>query len=197
MSSDYLRDRLLHAIIFFTKKTDYCYKTKLFKLLFLLDFGIYKQTGRSVTGLQYFAWEMGPVPRDLFEELFNPRPDLTSALSIRSTPETDPDFKDKRLKIRPREKFDESLFTKRELKMMYELAEVYRHARASQMIEVTHLKNQPWHQVYEVQKRIQAPIPYKLALDGTPGSITEELADLIALEEREARALSCPHLPSS
>jgi uncharacterized phage-associated protein len=75
------REKLINAIIYFATHTKYCGKTKLMKLLYFLDFKYFKQTGKSVTGQDYFAWQMGPVPRDLFEELSDDmRPDLTSAI---------------------------------------------------------------------------------------------------------------------
>ena len=60
------REKLINAIIYFAKNTTYCGKTKLLKLLYFLDFYQFKQTGKSVTGLDYFAWKMGPVPKELF-----------------------------------------------------------------------------------------------------------------------------------
>ena len=183
------REKLLHAIIFFTKNTNRCFKTKLFKLLYFLDFGIYRETGKTVTRLQYFAWPQGPVPRDLFEELKSPKQDLTAAVVLREADLADPDEYDGRLRFTPRKGFDQSLFTARELRIMAALAEIYRDATASQMVEVTHLVGQPWHQIFEVDKRQQALIPYELALDSEPGSITREQADLIAGEAREGAAL--------
>ena len=48
---------------------------------------------------------------------------------------------------------------------MQQLATQYRDATANEMVEATHLENRPWHQVYEVEKRHQANIPYELALN--------------------------------
>ncbi|EQD73859.1 hypothetical protein B1A_04740, partial [mine drainage metagenome] len=56
------REKLINAIIFFAIHTRFLGKTKLFKLLYFLDFEHHKETGRSVTGMDYFAWKMGPVP---------------------------------------------------------------------------------------------------------------------------------------
>ncbi len=74
------REKLIHAIIFFATKTRKCGKVKLFKLLYFLDFEHFKATGRSVTGLDYFAWQMGPVPAALCDEIETPQPDMASAL---------------------------------------------------------------------------------------------------------------------
>jgi hypothetical protein len=53
------REKLINAIIYLADHTRYCGKTKLLKLLYFLDFSHFKQTGKSVTGLDYFAWQMG------------------------------------------------------------------------------------------------------------------------------------------
>src|SRR5262245_53794223 len=63
------RAKLLNAILFFVKKVKFPSKVKIFKLLFFLDFEHFKQTGRSVTNLDYYAWDFGPVPKDFFIEL--------------------------------------------------------------------------------------------------------------------------------
>jgi uncharacterized phage-associated protein len=177
------RDKLLHAIVFFVENTHWCHKVKLFKLLYFLDFEIYRQTGKSTTGLPYDAWPMGPVPSQLQDEFRSPPQDMRSVLVVRDTPD--------RLFISPRVKFDESHFTPRELKEMERLAFVFKEARAEDIKLASHAVGLPWHQVYEVEGRHQAPIPYDLALtlDKRPDTVTKEWADEIALEARAAAAL--------
>lgn len=80
------REKMIQAIIYFAQNTHYCGKTKLFKLLYFLDFEHYKITGRSVTGLKYSAWKMGSVPTALYEELDLPDPDFASAIKTSQTP---------------------------------------------------------------------------------------------------------------
>ncbi len=50
------RAKLLNSIIYFLSNTKSCGKTKLFKLLYYLDFMHFRETGRSVTNLDYYAW---------------------------------------------------------------------------------------------------------------------------------------------
>lgn len=183
------REKLLNAMIFFTKNTRNCYKLKLFKLLYFFDFQIYRETGKTATGLQYFAWPKGPVPARLHDELDAPVTDMKAALTITRVGDTDPDLPTPLLLIKPRHEFDDGCFTPRELRAMQRLAEIYLEATATQMTEASHLPGQPWHQVYEVEKRHQAPIPYGLALDNKPGSISKEQAELIDEEQRELEAL--------
>ena len=66
------REKLINAIIYFAKYTQYLGKIKLFKLLYLLDFEHFRMTGRSVTGLGYHAWKYGPVPIALDQEWDDP-----------------------------------------------------------------------------------------------------------------------------
>jgi len=156
------REKLINAIIHFAKNTRYCGKTKLMKLLFFLDFSHFKQTGKSVTGLDYYAWEMGPVPKDLFEELDAMKPDLKGAVSIASG-----EFR----KIIPGKAFDQTHFTKREMELLEKISFIFRDARAEDMIEVTHLKNEPWHKTL-AQKGPFSKIDYLLAIDNTMDSLS-------------------------
>jgi hypothetical protein len=76
------RQKMIHAIIYFAQNTRHCGKTKLHKLLYLLDFEHFQKTGRSVTGLDYFAWKMGPVPVALQNELDDPQEDFQAAIGL-------------------------------------------------------------------------------------------------------------------
>ena len=82
------------------------------KLLFFLDFRHFKETGKSVTGLEYFAWEKGPVPKDLFEEIECMKPDLKKAVKIVS-------HEGGLQEIRAQRAFNEEFFTKREMRLLY------------------------------------------------------------------------------
>lgn len=156
------RDKLLNAMTFFLANTKTCGKVKLFKLLYFLDFEHFKQTGRSVTGLDYYAWKMGPVPVDLHEEIDSPEPDMAENFrfeekSIRNGQQT-------MLILTPQKDFSDEHFSRRELNIMQSLAEKYANSLADEMIEATHLENQPWDKVYNQYNQKQRQIPYLLAV---------------------------------
>jgi uncharacterized phage-associated protein len=155
------REKLCQAVLFFAHHTNKLGKTKLFKLLFFLDFEHFKLVGRSVTGSRYNAWEMGPVPADLAGEFEQLGEDIRACVEVRTTLT----MKGKMQKIVPRKAFDSRHFSKRELELMDQLAREYRNATAAQIIEETHLENKPWHQIYRVENRPGQPIPYDLALN--------------------------------
>ncbi len=82
MLATYQREKLINAVLYFATKTKFCGKTKLFKLLYFLDFEHYKKTGRSVTGLRYCAWGKGPVPVSLYEEMEWPKRDMSAKVAF-------------------------------------------------------------------------------------------------------------------
>src|SRR3546814_14554341 len=59
------RARLLHALIYFADNTGRPGKTKLFTLLYMLAFETYRTLGKSVTGLDYYAWDNGQSATDV------------------------------------------------------------------------------------------------------------------------------------
>jgi uncharacterized phage-associated protein len=158
------REKLLNAVIFFAAHTQGCGKTKLFKLLYLLDFEHFKATGRSVTGLDYYAWELGPVPVRLNGELDEPSGDLFEAITIQ--PEQVVNFQ--RLTVVPKRSFDPSHFSSRELRLLEQIAASYSLANATDMIDVTHAENGAWDKVWRDGAGQNQLINYALALEGVP-----------------------------
>lgn len=155
------REKLIQVIIYFAKNTRFCGKIKLFKLLYFLDFEHYKSTGRNVTGLEYSAWKMGPVPTSLFDEIESPDPDFAAAIRIS---EIATNHGKPMLSFKPILEFSSELFSKRELNLLDRLAKEYQEAKSDDMIEATHLENMPWDKVFNKQASPQAHIPYEYAL---------------------------------
>lgn len=174
MIIDKSQEKLIQAIIFFVLNTKNCFKVKLFKLLYFLDFQHYQEVGRSVTSLEYFAWKMGPVPVTLFNEIKNMDSKLTEYVDIaKGNYGWDREF----LKFTPKIPFNPKIFSKRELKIMKALSDKHYGHIADQMIEETHLENLPWHQVFNIQGNRQKVIPYEYALKKSEQDIVQKLAD--------------------
>lgn len=183
MLIDHQRQKLIEAIVFFARHTKYCGKTKLMKLLYFLDFMHFRQTAKSVTGLDYFAWDMGPVPAEVWRDLSDERDlpaDLAQAISIQPIPRPSGG---EMSKIVARRKFDGKYFSPRELRLLDAVAEIFNEATADQMVETSHLKNQPWHQTV-TSRGPGAPIDFMLAVDGSPDALPEE----VITERREEMA---------
>lgn len=154
------REKLIYTVVFFAANTHYCGKIKLIKLLYLLDFEHFRQTGRSVTGMDYRAWKMGPVPFEFYQEFDALEPDLAAAIDI--APEKVIDFT--REHVVPKIAFDDSHFTKRELHLMEELSARFRDSLSKPMIDVTHAELGPWETIWDGGRGNDERIPYTLAI---------------------------------
>ncbi|WP_027793184.1 Panacea domain-containing protein [Paraburkholderia acidipaludis] len=163
MLTNHDRQKLVEAVLYFATKVRKLGKVKLFKLLYFLDFEHFRDTGRPVTGMDYVAWKMGPVPEALHSELSA----LDTAagewfgkvefgsLQTKNGP---------MLQIKPLGEFDPRFFTKRELRILERLATEFKNSDATEMIEATHLENLPWNQVYVMEGKKRGRIPYEYAL---------------------------------
>lgn len=156
------RDRVINAVLFFAQKTKYCGKIKLFKLLYLLDFEHFRQTGKSVTGYEYEAWKFGPVPASLMEEWEQFEPDLNGLVHIISEQVIDY----VRQTVKPNEgiEFSDDGFSPRQLRIMNQLAKQYALTRSPTMIDVTHVINGAWDKVWNKGEGARKPIPYEMAI---------------------------------
>jgi uncharacterized phage-associated protein len=156
------RDRVINAVLFFAQKTKFCGKIKLFKLLYLLDFEHFKQTGKSVTGYEYEAWKFGPVPASLMEEWEQFEADLSAAVHIEQ--ELVIDFVRQTVKPNGGVEFNDEDFSPRQLRIMTDLANQHELTKSPAMIDVTHVVNGAWDKVWNKGAGARKPIPYELAI---------------------------------
>jgi len=161
-NSNISRQKLINAIVFFAANTQFCGKIKLFKLLYLMDFEHFSQTGKSVTGFEYQAWKFGPVPADLMEEWEELNPDMAQAVHIEY--EKVIDYDRQAVKVNKDIEFNEDYFTPRELRIMSSIAEKYRETQSAKLIDVTHEQNGAWDKVWQKGLGAQQTIPYELAI---------------------------------
>ena len=166
--------KLAQVIIYFLNNTKNCSKTKLFKLLYHLDFEHFKRNGWSVTDLKYYKWKHGPVPKMLFGyiEKYGKKDTLFDAIKIIVD-------EDGRKSFEPSIKFDKTIFSKNELNLMQNIAKKYKNMTAKQMSEQTHEPDTPW----SVTKNGDL-ILYQSALDGSKGTVTVEEANRIACYDK-------------
>lgn len=171
------RNRLINAIVFFAQNTKFCGKIKLFKMLYLLDFEHFRQTGKSVTGGDYQAWKFGPVPIDLMEEWEELSDDLAGVVDI--VPEQVLDYTRQNVVVKNGVGFDDEEFTPRQLRIMRDLVTRYKDTFSPKMIDVTHEQNGAWDKVWSDGRGAHRPIPYELSIqDEAPEK--EELLTIAA-----------------
>ncbi len=180
------REKLLNAILFFTKKVKYPVTTKIFKLLFVLDFFHFKQYGQAVTNLNYYARGSGPVPIDFMEEINSGAvpEDFQNDLALapfQAVSMASPEFE-----FQAKRPATLGIFSQREKKILDELVHAFEDASPHMLSEIAFLKNRPWKKTLE-EKGEGKLIDYILAIDNE-ARITREHAEE-ALREREGRKL--------
>lgn len=183
MLIDHRREKLIQAVVFFAQNVRKLGKVKLFKLLYFLDFQHFRDTGKSVTGMDYHAWKMGPVPVALYGELDAPEPDWQGRVDFTWIKVS----KGAMLSLKATSAFDPTHFSRRELRLLEELAREFRDMDSEDMIEATHLENLPWHKIWVEQGSKQALIPYELAARAQE---LETVVSLAAEHDLTAQALS-------
>lgn len=176
MDNNFYRVKLLNAILYFAHNTKRPNLTKLLKLLYLLDFTHFKETGYPSINLIYYAWEHGPVPKDFYEEVKdgNVPEDFINKFAIIPGNRWEQDYPERKEYVfKPIEKPNTAVFTPRELRIIKNLCDIYRDATANQMSEITHLHNKPWYTTKKT-KGLHQYIDYLLSIDDTsPLSVDE------------------------
>lgn len=205
MIVSYDKEKAFNAITFFLEHTGMCYKKKLFKLLWLLDSEHFQETGRSVTGYVYQAWQMGPVPVKLDLAMKNNDPELTEYFDIgtstkvhgkKSARSDSQRLATKRRSPKPpkvskspillvsKRPFESKYFSKRQKDLLASLEERFNLSTGDEMQWWTHRPGTPWHQVWMVENRNKAVIPYDYTLSNLSPQDQEVIRNIA--RERES-----------
>lgn len=182
MMNKFRRNRVINAIVFFVRREDACEKIKLFELLFLLDFEHFKQTGKSVTGYEYQAWQRGPVPVALLEEWEHPGSDMTRVLEFIPMQKRNRDLLCECVRVKDGVKFDDEDFTPRQLRIMNRLAESVQNKDAESVVAIARNHDDIWRRVWSDGKGAYQTIPYEFAIPANDPHRDELL--LVALNDR-------------
>ena len=132
-------NKFSEMVVFFTEKLQ-PWKTKLNKLLFYTDFILYQETGFSMSGVQYRAIPMGPVPNNfnsIYEYLAN-NDKIDIYYTNFANGGTGEQFKPNSGKT-----FQSDLFTEKELEILNTVAIRFKSASTKEIIDISH-KEKAW-----------------------------------------------------
>lgn len=178
--------KILNAIKYFKKNTLNFGLTKMFKLLYFLDFMYLKKHGLEVTTLEYLTYEFGPVPDKLYKQITNNTlPDYLKNEIKFIKDWGNEEFSNPQYKITISNPTpDLSCFTPYERKMLEEIAFIFKEADAETMTEASHLKNQPWYKTKTTKGMFQ-PIDFELALDEESDIDLDELLEYLEIQREQ------------
>lgn len=182
MLMDNSKEKMENMILYFINNTNNCGITKLCKLMYYADFRHFKETGRSITGLIYKAWQKGPVPTKLWGQIKHNPEELSDVIRTSK----DNGF----TKFYPVRDFDENVFSDRELRIIKQIAYIFLEANTQDIVDSTHLPNLPWEKTWNDGKGDGEIINYELAFDDTPESISMEKYTEIREDDEAMKKIS-------
>lgn len=136
-------EKITNLIVYLSSKIEDLYITKLLKLIYLIDENAVKETGTSISDLEYKVWQHGPVNIDLYNSLSFSTPDINFENKIDV-------YDDGRGKIiKSISKFDNSEFSEYEIDLIDRIIHYYGHLSSSQLVDLLHAEGTLWYKIVE------------------------------------------------
>jgi uncharacterized phage-associated protein len=127
-----------NTIVYLSSKIHKLSKTKLLKLLYILDELSIKQSGIPFLNLSYKTWKFGPVSEEIFIEL-STEPTFLKDFFKRKIDSEDNIF------IIPNSEFCDDEFSKNDFSLLDYVISQFGNKSAKELISYTHRKNAPWY----------------------------------------------------
>lgn len=139
-------DKVANFVLFFAEKMQPL-KTKLNKLLFYADFVHFRETGYAISGCNYRAIKLGPVPSH-FSELFG-------LLEDQGFVQVEHEVLERGVGERfvPAREFDASLFSEKELAHMGQIAKAFEAHKTTEIVNLSH-EERGWVENHEKRELI-------------------------------------------
>ena len=138
--SDEQLDKIGNTMVFLSKAMPNLSKTKLLKLLYMLDEFSISKSGIPFFNLQYKLWKLGPVVEEVFVE-FSEKP-------FRFEKYIDVQLKDGGTYIYPKSDFCDDEFSDNDLELLNDFMR-FKNTPAKELIDYTHREKSPWRNAAE------------------------------------------------
>jgi uncharacterized phage-associated protein len=132
-------DKLGNAIVFLAERIVPLSKTKLLKLIYLIEEYSVRTYGLPFFNLDFTVWKLGPVSRDIFVDLSSDEPVLMWKYILKSIDAEGSVF------IRPKAPFSDDEFSDNEMKLLEHITETFKDYSASDLVQLTHRKHSLWY----------------------------------------------------
>lgn len=142
-------EKIGFVLNYLASKIEVLSMTKALKLLYIIDETSIKETGAPITWLDYKVWEMGPVAIEIYNEIKHKQyicykgKDITVIDYVELTVVDNKDREE--IYIKPRVDFNDRIFNKYEMELLYLTVFKFGNWTAKDLIEYLHLENSLWH----------------------------------------------------
>lgn len=132
-------EKIGNTVVYMANEIDEMSKTKLLKLLYLLEESFVKKYSLPFLNIEFEVWQAGPVSRDMFIELSD---ELNLLKGFIKTVKVEEGTYVKALKD-----FSDDEFNDNELEMLEIVTKRFGHLSAIELVNRTHMKNSNWYHV--------------------------------------------------
>jgi uncharacterized phage-associated protein len=126
-----------NTIIYLSQHMGDLTKTKILKILFLLEEASIKTSGHPFIGIDFQLWKLGPVAKDIFIDLSSDESPILLKEYIKRDTEDNKFFK-------PNSEFNNDEFSENDIKIMNIIIEFVKDKPASYLVKHTHGPNSLW-----------------------------------------------------
>jgi uncharacterized phage-associated protein len=132
-------DKLGNAVVYLAERIKPLSKTKLLKLIYLIEEYSVRTFGLPFFNLDFTVWRLGPVSRDVFVDLSSDEPVLMVKYIERDVD------RDGNVFIKPRVKFSDDEFSDNEISLLEDITRTFKDYSASELVQLTHRKHSLWY----------------------------------------------------
>ncbi len=162
-----------NTVVFLAEKIENLSKTKILKLLYILDELSIKKSGIPFLNLKYKVWKFGPVSEDIFIDL------STSPTILKGYIERSLSTEGKTV-ITSLVKFEDDEFSQNDIDLLNIVTSEFGNKTAKELISYTHREKSPWHNTAKENSILEL-------LEKEEISNTEYVIDLSKLVNHDSR----------
>lgn len=169
-----------NTVVYLSDKIPYLSKTKLLKLLYILDEMSIKKSGIPFLNLKYKVWKFGPVSEELFIDLSSDIKLLKDYVRKNFNEEIGTSY------LSPIAEFNDDEFSDNDIELMDFVIAKFGNKSAKDLVSHTHRKNAPWYNTAKANNVLEL-------LENEDINNTEYLIDmeqLIAHDDRKREVYS-------
>jgi uncharacterized phage-associated protein len=135
--SDSQLEKIGNTVVYLSERIPKLSKTKLLKLLYILDEISIKKSGIPFLNLKYKVWKFGPVSEELFIDLSSEIKLLENFIKKNNEDGID--------QVCPKVEFNSDEFSENDIKLMDFVIEEYGRKSGKELVSYTHRVNSPWY----------------------------------------------------
>ena len=141
-------EKVGNAIIYLAERIKPLYKTKVLKLLYLLDEASVKEVGIPMFALEYRAWRMGPVSKEIYVDIDDGPHLLKEHIRVLRDEKGD--------RVEPAKAFDDGEFSDRDMRLMNDMVAELGRRKATELVDLTHDKESLWYKLAQENDLLEA-----------------------------------------